>query len=124
MHDVFLTTLAKAAFPSRVVAALNEPPQAQRAPRFPISLELLMLSLTGSGRDSRRGRGSGVGPSRCNSACLLALIAAGMFLAGTLGPSWFEVLEVLQKCDFRLYNARYQPAWFDSLGPQLNTGDT
>ena len=123
MHDVFLTALAKAALPSRVVAALNEPPQAQRAPRFPISLEPLMLSLTGSGRDSGRGRGSGVGLSQRNSACFLALIAAAMFLPGTLGPSWFEVLEALQKCDFRLYDVRYQPAWFDSLGPQLNTGD-
>ena len=90
--------LAKATLPPRAVAALDEPRQAQQAPRFPISLERLMLGLTGSGRES--GRGGGVGLSQRNSACLLALVAAAMFVAGTLGPTLFEVLEALQNADY------------------------
>jgi len=48
-RDAFLTALAKAALPPRVVAALDEPPQAQQAPRFPVSLEKLTLGLTAVG---------------------------------------------------------------------------
>ena len=46
MRDGFLTVLAKATLPPRVVAALDEPPRAQQALRFPISLERLTLGLT------------------------------------------------------------------------------
>jgi len=109
-RDAFLTALAKAALPPQVVAALDEPPQAQQAAHFPVSLEGLTLGLTGSGGDS--GRGGGVGLSQRNVACLLALIAAAMFLAGTLGPSWFEVLEALQNADYVLVLARLvQQPW-------------
>jgi len=117
-RDAFLTALAKAALPPRVVAALNEPPQAQQAPRFPVSLEGLTLRLTGSGGDS--GRGSGVGLSQRNLACLLALVAAAMFSAGMLGPSWFEVLEALQNADYVLTTRGTGPLGSTALGP--NTG--
>ena len=115
MHDMFLTTLAKAALPPRVVAALNEPPSAQQAPRFPISLELLTLSLTGNGRNS--GTGSGVGLSQRNSACFLALVASAMFLAGTLCPSWFEVLQALQNADYVFTTRGTSPPGSTALGP-------
>jgi len=46
-RDAFLTALAKAALPPRVVAALDEPPQGQ-APRSPVSLEGLTLGLAGT----------------------------------------------------------------------------
>jgi hypothetical protein len=94
-RDAFLTALAKAALPPRVVAALDEPPQAQQVPRSPVSLEGLTLSLAGSGG----GSGGGAGLSPRNLACLRALVAAAMFLAGTLGSSWFAVLEALQNAD-------------------------
>jgi hypothetical protein len=42
------------------------------------------------------------GLSPHNLACLQALVAAALFLAGTLGSSWFAVLEVLQNADFVL----------------------
>ena len=102
--------LAKATLPPRVVAALDEPPQAQQAPRFPISLERLTLGLAGSGRES--GRGGGVGLSQRNSACLLALVAAAMFVAGTLGPTLFDCSRCLRRSTaapergLRLHNAR------------------
>ena len=35
-------------------------------------------------------------------ACLRALVTAAMFLAGTLGPSWFPVFEVPQNADYVL----------------------
>jgi hypothetical protein len=37
-----------------------------------------------------------------NLACLQALVAAALFLAGTLGSSWFAVLEALQNADYVL----------------------
>jgi hypothetical protein len=44
-HDAFLTALAKAALPPRVVAALDEPQQASSTLRSPVSLEGLRLGL-------------------------------------------------------------------------------
>jgi len=35
-------------------------------------------------------------------ACLKALVASAMFLAGSLGESWFDVLEALQNADYVL----------------------
>jgi protein MON2 len=117
-RDAFLTALAKAALPPRVVAALDEPPQAQQAPRFPVSPEGLTLGLTGSSGNS--GRRSGVGLGQCNLACLLALVAAAMFLSGALGPGWFEVLEALQNADYVLTTRGAGPLGSTALGP--NTG--
>jgi len=64
-----------------------------------------MLGLAGSCRCS--GSGSGAGLSPWTLACLRALVSAAMFLAGTLGPSWFGVLEALQNADYVSYDARY-----------------
>ncbi len=91
-----LTALAKAALPSRVVAALDETPQTPST-RSPVSLEGLTLGLAGSS-----GPPQPPGLSARNLACLRALVAAALFLAGTLGPSWFAVLEALQNADYVL----------------------
>jgi hypothetical protein len=45
-------------------------------------------------------RGPGLSPR--NLACLRALAPAALFLAGTLGSSWFAVLEALQNADYVL----------------------
>jgi len=119
-RDAFLTALAKAALPPRVVAALDEPPQAQQTPRSPVSLEGLTLGLAGSGGGS--GSGSGAGLSPRNLACLRALVAAAMFLAGTLGSSWFAVLEALQNADYVLTTRGTALPSSATLGP--NTGAT
>jgi hypothetical protein len=87
MRDAFVTAITKAALPPCVVAALDEPPRTQQAPRFPVSLERLTLGLTGSGGTAEGGSG------------MLTLVAAAMFLAGTLGPTLLEVLEALQNAD-------------------------
>jgi len=78
--DAFLTALAKATFPPRIVAALDEPPQAQKAPpcRF---IEDFTLGLAGSSGGS--GSGGSAELSARNLACLHELVAAAMFLAGS-----------------------------------------
>ncbi|KAH9049815.1 hypothetical protein EDB83DRAFT_2543167 [Lactarius deliciosus] len=95
-RDAFLTALAKAALPPRVVAALDDIPQTPST-RSPVSLEGLTLGLAGAG-----GPPQPPGLSARNLACLRALVAAALFLAGTLGPSWFAVLEALQNADYVL----------------------
>ena len=99
-RDAFLTALAKAALPSRVVAALDEPQQASATLRSPVSLEGLTLGLAGGGGGGAAPPPPGLSPR--NLACLRALVAAALFLAGTLGSSWFAVLEALQNADYVL----------------------
>ena len=99
-RDAFLTALAKAALPPRVVAALDEPQQPSSALRSPVSLEGLTLGLAGGGGGGATPQPPGLSPR--NLACLRALVAAALFLAGTLGSSWFAVLEALQNADYVL----------------------
>ena len=99
-RDAFLTALAKAALPPRVVAALDEPQQPSSALRSPVSLEGLTLGLAGGGGGGAVPQPPGLSPR--NLACLRALVAAALFLAGTLGSSWFVVLEALQNADYVL----------------------
>jgi C-terminal region of Mon2 protein len=68
--------------------------------RSPVSLEGLTLGLAGGGGGG--GPPQPPGLSQRNLACLRALVAAAVFLAGTLGPSWFAVLEALQNADYVL----------------------
>jgi hypothetical protein len=99
-RDAFLTALAKAALPPRVVAALDEPQPPSSASRSPVSLEGLTLGLAGGGGGGATPQPPGLSPR--NLACLRALVAAALFLAGTLGSSWFAVLESLQNADYVL----------------------
>lgn len=99
-RDAFLTALAKAALPPRVVAALDEPMQASLSVRSPVSLEGFTLGLAGGGGGGAAPQPPGLSPR--NLACLRALVAAALFLAGTLGSSWFAVLEALQNADYVL----------------------
>ena len=99
-RDAFLTALAKAALPPRVVAALDEPQQSVSALRSPVSLEGLTLGLAGGGGGNAASQPPGLSPR--NLACLRALVAAALSLGGTLGSSWFAVLEALQNADYVL----------------------
>jgi hypothetical protein len=116
-RDAFLTALAKAALPPRVVAALDEPSQTP-TPRSPVSFEGLTLGLAGAG-----GPPQPPGLSTRNLACLRALVAAAMFLAGTLGPSWFALLEALQNADYVLTTRGTAPSTPShmSLAPPAGT---
>jgi hypothetical protein len=59
-----------------------------------------MLGLAGGHGDGAASQPPGLSPH--NLACLWALIAAALFLAGTLGSSWLAVLEALQNADYVL----------------------
>ena len=96
-RDAFLIALAKAAHPPRAEATDHHMRSRRCAPRLTGGLT---LGLAGSGGGSRSR--SGVGLSPRDFTCLRALVAAAIFLAGTLGPSWFAVLEALQNADYVL----------------------
>jgi len=113
-RDAFLTALAKAALPPRVVAALDEPQQPSSALRSPVSLEGLTLGLAGGGGGAAAPQPPGL--SQRNLACLRALVAAALFLAGTLGSSWFAVLEALQNADYVLTTRGTSPVGPAPLG--------
>lgn len=92
-RDAFFMSLAKSAIPSRVVSSLDtyvEPP----TPRTPGELISENLGLTAPAQAP--------GLSERNLACLKAFIASALFLAGSLGESWFSILEALQNADYVL----------------------
>ncbi|KAH8111570.1 hypothetical protein DFH11DRAFT_1791651 [Phellopilus nigrolimitatus] len=93
-RDAFLTSLAKFAIPSRVVSSLDtyvEPP----TPRSSNALQEGFNALAG-------GVPQPPGLSERNMACLKVLVASALFLAGSLGPSWYHVLEALQNAEYVL----------------------
>ncbi|KAI0048499.1 hypothetical protein FA95DRAFT_1517415 [Auriscalpium vulgare] len=92
-RDAFLTALAKAAIPARVVSALDSyvEPATPRTPAFSEGLGL-----------SGPAPGHAPGLSERNLACLKVLVTSALFLAGSLGESWFDVLEALQNADYVL----------------------
>lgn len=108
-RDAFLTSLAKFAVPSRIVSSLDTyvyshaygdvHGQTPRSTSSTLSLsENLGLGLgIGAGASTQ-----GPGLSERNMACLKVFIGCAMFLAGSLGESWFSVLEVLQNADYVL----------------------
>lgn len=99
-RDAFFTSLSKFSVPSRVVHSLDTYTDVQ-TPRSAGGSLSENLGLTGP-----------TGPpglSERNLACLKVLLSSAMFLAGSLGGSWFQILEVLQ-------NAEYVLTW--KGGPQ------
>ncbi|KAF8151507.1 hypothetical protein B0H34DRAFT_664561 [Crassisporium funariophilum] len=90
-RDAFLNSLSKFAVPPRVVSSLDtyiEPPQTPRSATAALSEG---LGLGGPAQPP--------GLSERNMACLKVLIGCGFFLAGSLGESWYAVLEALQNAD-------------------------
>ncbi|GJJ14425.1 hypothetical protein Clacol_008689 [Clathrus columnatus] len=94
-RDAFLVGISKFAVPTRVVSSLDSFHEPPPTPKNALSVENLGLSgLTGA--HTRPGL------SERNLACLKVLISSSMFLAGSLGSSWFDVLETLQNADYVL----------------------
>jgi len=88
-RDAFFTSLSKFSVPARVVSSLDSNIESQ-TPRSTASFsENLGLS----------GPAQAPGLSERNMACLKVLISGAVFLAGSLGESWFNILEVLQNAD-------------------------
>ncbi|KAH6905130.1 hypothetical protein BKA70DRAFT_1293490 [Coprinopsis sp. MPI-PUGE-AT-0042] len=94
-RDAFFASLSKFAVPPRVVASIEtyaEPPQTPRSATTAVA------------------EGLGLGPaphqppslSERNMACLKVLVGCTMFLAGSLGESWYGILETLQNAEYVL----------------------
>ncbi|KAI6131100.1 hypothetical protein EDD16DRAFT_1822615 [Pisolithus croceorrhizus] len=91
-RDAFFTSLSKFAVPSRVVSSL----ESYIEPHTPRSSTLLTDNL-----------GLTVPPvppglSERNLVCLKVLISSALFLAGSLGESWYSILEAVQNADYVL----------------------
>lgn len=99
-RDAFLTSLAKFATPSRVVASLEsyvDPP----TPRSGVSLTEnlgLIAPVQPPGLSER------------NLVCLKVLVSSALFLAGSLGESWYGIMEALQNADYVLTMKGSQPS--------------
>ena len=91
-RDAFFTSLSKLAIPSRVVSSLDG--YAELATPRTASVLSENLGLSGPAQPP--------GFSERNMACLKVLITSALFLAGSLGESWFGVLEALQNADYVL----------------------
>ncbi|KZP24026.1 hypothetical protein FIBSPDRAFT_785328 [Athelia psychrophila] len=91
-RDAFFTSLSKLAIPSRVVSSLDS----YAEPATPRTATMLSenLGLTGPAQAP--------GLSERNLACLKVLLSSALFLAGSLGESWFGILEALQNADYVL----------------------
>ena len=115
-RDAFLTSVSKLAVPSRVVSSLDSFQEPQAPKSAVLSVENLGLGGLAGGYPSHPGL------SERNLACLKALISSALFLAGSLGPSWFDVLEALQNADYVLtkgtiFSSKKAPATLSSPLP-------
>lgn len=93
-RDAFFNSLSKFAVPSRIISSLDsyvEPPQTPRSATAALSEG---LGLGGPAQPP--------GLSERNMACLKVLVGCALFFAGSLGDSWYTVLETLQNADFVL----------------------
>ena len=101
-RDAFFTSIARLAIPTRVVSSLDTyssstghhpEPMTPRSAASTLS-ENLGITLGGSTQPP--------GLSERNMACLKVLVTSALFLAGSLGESWFNILEALQNADYVL----------------------
>lgn len=99
-RDAFFTSLAKFAVPTRVVSSLDSYGDVA-TPRTAQSISE-NLGLTGPSQAP--------GLSERNLACLKVFVSSALFLAGSLGESWFDVLEALQNADYILTSKGVKPS--------------
>ncbi|KAH9934248.1 uncharacterized protein B0H18DRAFT_1082813 [Fomitopsis serialis] len=101
-RDAFFTSIARLAIPPRVISSLDTyhgsaghytEPMTPRSAATTLS-ENLGITIGGSVQPP--------GLSERNMACLKVLVTSGLFLAGSLGESWFNILEALQNADYVL----------------------
>ncbi|KAH9847754.1 hypothetical protein C2E23DRAFT_740985 [Lenzites betulinus] len=97
-RDAFFTSLARMAIPTRVVSSIDTyMPLEPSTPRTAASAISESFGVTLPGTNSQP-----PGLSERNMACLKVLVASALFLAGSLGESWFDILEALQNADYVL----------------------
>ncbi|KAG2050060.1 hypothetical protein BDR06DRAFT_960556 [Suillus hirtellus] len=91
-RDALFNSLSKFAIPSRIVSSLEsyvEPPTPRTSTSFTDNLGLT-APIQAPGLSER------------NLACLKVLVSSALFLAGSLGESWYGILEALQNADYVL----------------------
>lgn len=94
-RDAFFSSLSKLAIPTRVVSSLDSYSHAEPStPRSATGTISENLGLTAPSVPP--------GLSERNMACLKVFVSSALFLAGSLGGSWFDVLEALQNADYVL----------------------
>ncbi|EIW78018.1 hypothetical protein CONPUDRAFT_146079 [Coniophora puteana RWD-64-598 SS2] len=116
-RDALFTSLAKFALPAKVVASLDSYSSgaggggisAGAEPTTPRTATI----ADGFGFGSSQAHAPGL--SERNLVCLKALVSSAMFLAGSLGESWYAILETLQNADYVL---RARAAGPSTPGPQ------
>ncbi|GMK54425.1 hypothetical protein CspeluHIS016_0110110 [Cutaneotrichosporon spelunceum] len=94
-RDTFLNTLAKCAAPPPVVSAMQQYLESGSSGKGSTADSLGLIALTGQV----------AGPpslSERNLACLRSLISVAQTLAGSIGPTWHDVLETLQNANYLL----------------------
>ena len=92
-RDAFLTSLARFAIPPGVVSSVDsfvEP----SIPKTATVSDALGFSGLGTAQ------GGVPGLSERNLACLKSIISTALYLRGSLGSTWFDILEVLQNADY------------------------
>ena len=92
-RDAFFNSLSKFAVPSRIISSLDSYVE----PQTPRSATAALSEGLGLG-----GPAQPPGLSERNMACLKVLVGCALFFAGSLGDSWYTVLETLQNADFVL----------------------
>ncbi|KAJ7026944.1 hypothetical protein C8F04DRAFT_1008614 [Mycena alexandri] len=95
-RDALFASLAKVAVPTRVVSSLDNHAGGGGEVQTPRSAASLSENFGFSSG------GGAPGLSERNLACLKVLVASALFLAGSLGESWFGILEALQNADYVL----------------------
>ncbi|KAI0824392.1 hypothetical protein BC628DRAFT_1379334 [Trametes gibbosa] len=116
-RDAFFTSLARMAIPTRVVSSIDTyMPMEPSTPRTAASAISESFGVTLPGTNSQP-----PGLSERNMACLKVLVASALFLAGSLGESWFDILEALQNADYVLTmkGARSSANKRNTVGPGL-----
>ncbi|KAF4587994.1 hypothetical protein EYR38_009955 [Pleurotus pulmonarius] len=100
-RDALFTSLAKFAIPARVVTSLENysHSDAPLSPRVASSMSSI-ADLSGAGGSGSWGSHQPPSLSERNYACLKVLVNCAMFLAGSLGESWYWVLEVMQNAEY------------------------
>lgn len=97
-RDAFFTSLARLAIPARVVSSIDSyMPAEPSTPRTAASAISESFGVTLPGMNTQP-----PGLSERNMACLKVLVTSALFLAGSLGESWFDILEALQNADYVL----------------------
>jgi hypothetical protein len=106
-RDAFFTSLAKFAVPTRVVSSLDSYVE----PATPRATQSITenLGLTGPSQAP--------GLSERNLACLKIFVNSALFLAGSLGESWFDILEALQNADYILTTKGAKLSKRNTIGP-------